>query len=73
MQPGKESVEPVAHVAHSPELARKVGQRSVQLAERAAELVRARQSPGRIVVDEFPERHPETLMLERPRCKDIAG
>ena len=32
MQVGKKPVEPVAHVAERPELAREVGERSVQLA-----------------------------------------
>ena len=45
MQLGEKPVEPVAHVAERPELAREVGERSVQLAQRAAELVRARQRP----------------------------
>ena len=32
MQLGKKPVEPVAHIAELPELARKVGERSVQFA-----------------------------------------
>jgi hypothetical protein len=35
--------------------------------------VRARQRPGSIVLDKLPERHPETLILVRPRCKHISG
>jgi hypothetical protein len=71
LQLAEQPVEPVAHLAELPELARKVSQPSVQIAERAAELVRTRQAPGSVVLDKPPEGHPQTSMVVGPRCKHI--
>jgi putative acetyltransferase len=71
-QLGRKPVEPVAHVAELSELAREVGERGVEIAERPSEIVGGRQRPGRIVLDKLPEGHPETLILVGPRREDVA-
>ena len=43
----------------------------MQLAERAAELVRGRQRPGSIMLDKLPERHPQAVMPVRPQGQQI--
>ena len=71
-QLGEQALEPVPNLAERGQVTREVGERRMQSPQRTAEFPWLRRRSLLVVWDELPQRHPQPVLLVRPRRQDVA-
>ena len=71
-QLGEQALEPVPNLAQRGQVTREVGERRMQSPQRTTEFPWLRRRSLLVVWDELPQRHPQPVLLVRPRRQDVA-
>ena len=72
-QLAQQAPEPVPDLAQRGQVAREAGERRMQVPQRTAEFPRLRRRSVGVVGDVLPHRHPQPVVLVRPRWQEVAG